>query len=129
MIEFELLGATTHITSSGKGLSLIQASVNMVDLCFFRREKMARGSKEKYTAEQKKKAAHIEESYEAKGAPKKKAEAIAWATVNKQSGGGEKKDGSGQKKSAAEKKEARESSAQRAAASKRGQQPVGNMPT
>lgn len=87
---------------------------------------MGQGSKEKYTSEQKKKAAHIEESYEKKGAPKKKAEAIAWATVNKQSGGGEKQGGSGQKKSASEKKKARESSARRAVATKRGHQPANN---
>lgn len=48
---------------------------------------MARGSKDKYTDEQKRKAEHIEESYEQKGTPKDEAEARAWATVNKQSGG------------------------------------------
>ncbi len=90
---------------------------------------MSQGSKEKYTAAQKKKAAHIEKSYEEKGTPKKKAEAIAWATVNKQSGGGEKQGGSGQKKSATEKKQARESSAHRAAATKRGNQPADNART
>ena len=51
---------------------------------------MARGSKEKYTEEQKRKAEHIEKSYEHKGVPKDEAEARAWAIVNKQSGGGEK---------------------------------------
>lgn len=88
---------------------------------------MAQGSKEKYTEKQKQKAEHIEESYEEKGMPKKKAEAIAWATVNKQSGGGERKGGSGQKTSESEKKEARESSAKRAAATKRGAKPAGNQ--
>ena len=48
---------------------------------------MPRGSKDKYTAEQKRKAEHIEESYEHKGVSKEEAEARAWATVNKQSGG------------------------------------------
>ena len=48
---------------------------------------MPRGSKDKYTAEQKRKAEHIEESYEHKGVSKDEAEARAWATVNKQSGG------------------------------------------
>jgi hypothetical protein len=51
---------------------------------------MARGSKDKYTDEQKRKAEHIEESYEQKGTPKDEAEPRAWATVNKQSGGGKK---------------------------------------
>ena len=51
---------------------------------------MPRGSKDKYTAEQKRKAEHIEESYEHKGVSKDEAEARAWATVNKQSGGGER---------------------------------------
>jgi len=50
---------------------------------------MAVGSKEKYTEAQKRKAGHIEDSYEAKGFSHEKAEEIAWATVNKQSGGGE----------------------------------------
>lgn len=54
---------------------------------------MTRGSKEKYTEPQKKKAEHIEKGYEKKGVPKKRAEQIAWATVNKQSGGGEKAGG------------------------------------
>lgn len=49
---------------------------------------MPRGSKAKYTAEQKRKAAHIEAGYEDKGVSKDEAEARAWATVNKQSGGG-----------------------------------------
>ena len=44
---------------------------------------MVRGSKDKYSDEQKRKAEHIEESYERKGTPKDEAEARAWATVNK----------------------------------------------
>lgn len=55
---------------------------------------MAQGSKEKYTAKQKRKAAHIEEGYEERGVSSKEAQARAWATVNKQDGGG-KKSGSG----------------------------------
>lgn len=51
---------------------------------------MPRGSKDAYTDKQKRKAEHIEESYEARGASKKTAEARAWATVNKESGGGNK---------------------------------------
>ncbi|QCI12502.1 termination factor Rho [Pseudomonas putida] len=81
---------------------------------------MPRGDKDKYTDKQKRKAEHIEDSYEAKGVSKDEAEARAWATVNKQSGGGERKGGSGQKKSEPAKAKSRESSAKRAAATKRG---------
>ncbi|QQZ43824.1 termination factor Rho [Pseudomonas sp. SK3(2021)] len=81
---------------------------------------MPRGSKAKYTAEQKRKAAHIEAGYEAKGVPKDEAEARAWATVNKQSGGGERAGGSGQRTPASEKAAARQSSARRAVASREG---------
>lgn len=81
---------------------------------------MPRGSKAKYTAEQKRKAAHIEESYEHKGLPKEEAEARAWATVNKQSGGGEKAGGSGQRKAPAKKSQDRQESSKRAAASREG---------
>ncbi|MDG9884183.1 termination factor Rho [Pseudomonas sp. GD04058] len=82
---------------------------------------MPRGSKAKYTEEQKRKAEHIEDSYEAKGVSRDEAEARAWATVNKQSGGGEKAGGSGQKKSASAKHKARQSSAQRAVKTKHGE--------
>ena len=58
---------------------------------------MARGSKAKYTSKQKRKAEHIEEGYEKRGTSKKEAERRAWATVNKESGGG-KKSGSGRGK-------------------------------
>jgi plasmid stabilization system protein ParE len=58
---------------------------------------MARGSKSKYTGKQKRKADHIEEGYEKRGTSKKEAERRAWATVNKESGGG-KKSGSGRGK-------------------------------
>lgn len=81
---------------------------------------MARGDKDKYTDKQKRKAEHIEEGYEAKGVSKSEAEARAWATVNKQSGGGERKGGSGQKKSEPAKAKSRQSSAKRAVATKRG---------
>jgi plasmid stabilization system protein ParE len=49
---------------------------------------MPRGDKDAYTDKQKRKAQHIEESYEERGVPKKTAEARAWATVNRESGGG-----------------------------------------
>ncbi len=52
---------------------------------------MPQGSKAAYTDKQKRKAAHIEEGYREQGVSKKEAEARAWATVNKQDGGGKKK--------------------------------------
>lgn len=58
---------------------------------------MPRGDKGAYTDKQKRKAEHIEEGYEKKGVSKKEAESRAWATVNKESGGG-KKSGSGRGK-------------------------------
>lgn len=51
----------------------------------------------KYTEKQERKAEHIEEAYEKKGVSKKEAEKRAWATVNKQDGGGKKPGGSGRK--------------------------------
>ncbi|WP_296272603.1 Rho termination factor N-terminal domain-containing protein [Pseudomonas sp. UBA6323] len=81
---------------------------------------MPRGSKDKYTEKQKRKAEHIEDSYKDRGIPQDEAEARAWATVNKQSGGGDKAGGSGRKTSAASKKAARSSSAHRAAATREG---------
>lgn len=51
---------------------------------------MPRGDKSKYTAKQKRKAQHIEKGYEARGIPENEAERRAWATVNKESGGGNK---------------------------------------
>jgi plasmid stabilization system protein ParE len=55
---------------------------------------MPRGDKSKYTDKQERKADHIAESYESRGVSVKEAERRAWATVNKESGGG-KKSGSG----------------------------------
>ncbi len=57
---------------------------------------MPQGDKSSYTDKQKRQAEHIEKSYEDHGASPKEAEARAWATVNKESGGG-KKSGSGRK--------------------------------
>jgi len=51
---------------------------------------MPRGDKSKYTDKQKRTAEHIEESYEERGVSKEEAERRAWATVNKQTGGGNK---------------------------------------
>ena len=58
---------------------------------------MPRGDKSAYTDKQKRKAEHIEEGYEDRGVSKKEAQRRAWATVNKESGGG-KKSGSGRGK-------------------------------
>lgn len=58
---------------------------------------MPRGSKAKYTDKQKRQAEHIEDSYRERGVPQDEAEAHAWATVNKMTGGG-KKSGSGRGK-------------------------------
>lgn len=55
---------------------------------------MPRGSKEKYTDKQKRKAEHIEEGYKERGVSEDEAERRAWATVNKEDHGG-KKSGSG----------------------------------
>ena len=52
---------------------------------------MPRGDKSAYTDKQKRQAKHIEQSYEKKGVSEKTAEGRAWATVNKQDGGGKKK--------------------------------------
>ncbi|HMM65802.1 MAG TPA: hypothetical protein PKC03_02570 [Dokdonella sp.] len=57
---------------------------------------MPRGDKSAYTDKQKRKAGHIEESYRDKGLSGDEAERRAWATVNKEDGGGNKS-GSGRK--------------------------------
>lgn len=59
---------------------------------------MPRGDKSKYTDKQDRKADHIAESYESRGVPEKEAERRAWATVNKDDGGGKKPGGSGRGK-------------------------------
>ena len=58
---------------------------------------MPRGEKSAYTDKQKRKAGHIEASQRDAGRSKEDAERIAWATVNKQDGGG-KKSGAGRGK-------------------------------
>lgn len=58
---------------------------------------MPQGDKSSYTSKQKRQAEHIEEGYEKRGVPKKEAQARAWATVNRSTGGG-KKSGSGRGK-------------------------------
>jgi len=59
---------------------------------------MRRGDKSKYTDKQERKAEHIEEGYKKQGVGKKEAERRAWATVNKDDGGGKKPGGSGRGK-------------------------------
>lgn len=49
---------------------------------------MARGDKSKYTDKQKRMERHIESGYESRGVGQDEAERRAWATVNKQTGGG-----------------------------------------
>lgn len=55
---------------------------------------MPRGDKSSYTDKQKRQAEHIEQGYEKRGTAHDEAERRAWATVNKETGGG-KKSGSG----------------------------------
>lgn len=85
---------------------------------------MPRGDKDAYTDKQKRKAAHIEEGYEKRGVPEDEAERRAWATVNKDSGGGNKS-GSGRgvpdanRSAASRTPEQRSDSARKAAATRR----------
>ena len=51
---------------------------------------MPRGDKSAYTDKQKRQAEHIEKGYEERGVSKGEAERRAWATVNKETGGGNK---------------------------------------
>jgi hypothetical protein len=58
---------------------------------------MPQGDKSSYSNKQKRRAALIESGYEERGVPKREAQRRAWATVNKESGGG-KISGSGRGK-------------------------------
>jgi len=58
---------------------------------------MPQGDKSSYTDKQKRQAGHIEAGYEKRGLSTKTAEARAWATVNKLTGGG-RMNGAGRKK-------------------------------
>ncbi|MER3483374.1 MAG: plasmid stabilization protein [Meiothermus sp.] len=79
---------------------------------------MSRGDKSAYTGKQKRQAEHIEKSYEDRGVSKDRAEQIAWATVNKQDGGG-KRSGSGRGHSS-DNKSGQGSSSARSEAAKKG---------
>lgn len=79
---------------------------------------MPAGAKNKYTSKQKRKAEHIEESYEKRGVNKKQAEERAWRTVNKQDGGG-KIGGSAKKKSGKSKARSSGSARKKSAGRKR----------
>jgi len=59
---------------------------------------MPRGETSKYTDKQERKADHIAEGYRKSGVGKKEAERRAWATVNKDDGGGKNPGGSGRGK-------------------------------
>lgn len=88
---------------------------------------MPQGDKSSYTDKQKRKAEHIEKGYEDRGVSRKEAERRAWATVNKESGGGNKSgSGRGKKENHAsarkggQKSAGGQSDAKRSAAAKKG---------
>ncbi|MDP2258886.1 MAG: plasmid stabilization protein [Caulobacter sp.] len=56
---------------------------------------MPRGDKSRYTDKQDRKADHIAEGYKDRGVSAREAESRAWATVNKDDGGGKHPGGSG----------------------------------
>ena len=81
---------------------------------------MPQGDKSSYTSKQQRKAEHIEEGYEKRGVSRREAERRAWATVNKEDGGG-KKSGSGRGKKStksASRKGGRKGAASRSKASR-----------
>lgn len=59
---------------------------------------MPQGDKSKYTDKQERKADAIADSYEKRGVSTEEAERRAWATVNKDDGGGKQPGGSGRGK-------------------------------
>jgi plasmid stabilization system protein ParE len=88
---------------------------------------MPRGDKSSYTDKQRRKAEHIEEGYEKRGVAKQEAERRAWATVNKDSGGGNKsgsgrgrKDTNASARKGGRKASESRSAADRSAAAKKG---------
>lgn len=79
---------------------------------------MTRGDKSAYSAHQKRRAAAIERSYRKHGTSTRQAAARAWATINRQDGGGDRA-GSGRRKPAAARRAARSASARQAARTRR----------
>lgn len=68
---------------------------------------MPQGDKSSYSPKQRRKARHIEESYEEKGLSEDEAERRAWATVNKGSARGKSKKTAAKNRSASAKKAAK----------------------
>jgi hypothetical protein len=60
---------------------------------------MPRGDKSAYTGKPQRQAERVEKNEMARGRPREAAERIAWATANRQDGGG-KRTGSGRKRAA-----------------------------
>jgi plasmid stabilization system protein ParE len=99
------------------------------DCCasILKEDAMPRGDKSAYTDKQERKADHIAKGYEARGVPDAEAERRAWATVNREDGGG-KKSGSGRGKAenhapsakGGRTSQASRTSAERSAAAKKG---------
>lgn len=88
---------------------------------------MPQGDKGKYTDKQKRKAEHIAEGYEDRGVGKKEAKSRAYATVNKESGGGNKsgsgrgkKDNTSSSSKGGRKSGSSQTSSSRSAAAKKG---------
>jgi plasmid stabilization system protein ParE len=88
---------------------------------------MPQGDKDKYTDKQKRKAEHIADSYEDRGVGKKEAKSRAYATVNKESGGGNKsgsgrgkKDNTSSSSKGGRKSGSSQTSSSRSAAAKKG---------
>ena len=80
---------------------------------------MPRGDKSSYSSKQKRQARHIEEGYEKRGVSRKESERRAWATVNKETGGGKKSgSGRGRKVNRAPSKKGGGASARRSAAAR-----------
>ena len=77
---------------------------------------MPRGDKSSYTDKQKRQAEHIEDSEKKEGRSSAAAERIAWATVNKQDGGGKKKTAT--KKTASGRSATKKSATKKSAASR-----------
>ena len=88
---------------------------------------MPQGDKSSYTKKQRRKADHIAEGYQDRGVSEKEAERRAWATVNKESGGGNKsgsvrgkKESNASSRKGGKKGGSNQSTAKRSAAAKKG---------